>query len=92
MYSFLPEEFLGDAAVECLLGGEEREGAVAQIEAHLRAEQRAHAGPRAVALDGARVDDLADEGQVLLLVVLHGGLVGHVAVGSVDAVGGGHSY
>ena len=43
-----PEELLGDAAVEDLLGGQQGEGPVTERKPHLRPEQRHGPGPRPV--------------------------------------------
>mmetsp|Transcript_22294 Transcript_22294/g.53470 ORF Transcript_22294/g.53470 Transcript_22294/m.53470 type:complete len:264 (-) Transcript_22294:4-795(-) len=64
-----PEELLGDAAPEDALGRQQRER-LPQIEPQRAPELRDGAGARAVAFPHARRHDVADQVQVLVLLVL----------------------
>ena len=87
-----PEELLDDAAPEHALGRQQREQAPAEVEAHRAAEDRQRPRARAVAAGDPVVEDLADQGQILLLRVLQSGGVrgswGHAVGGSSLGEGG----
>ena len=59
-----PEELVDHRSHVQLLGGDERK-ALLKIEAHLMAEERERAGPRAVALPGSALAHAGEEIEIL---------------------------
>src|SRR5437899_2601586 len=65
-----PQQLVDDRLQVQLLGGEQRE-AVLEREAHLAAEHRERAGPGAVRLAGAALEQLLQQVEILLLAGIH---------------------
>src|SRR5207247_1840157 len=65
-----PQQLVDDRLQVQLLGGEQRE-AVLEREAHLAAEHRERAGPGAVRLAGAALEQLLQQVEILLLAGVH---------------------
>mmetsp|Transcript_3562 Transcript_3562/g.6823 ORF Transcript_3562/g.6823 Transcript_3562/m.6823 type:complete len:259 (-) Transcript_3562:153-929(-) len=68
-----PQQFFCNATPEHSLRGQQREAAVPQIKPHLGPEHREGAGPSAIPLLVARLNDAADQIQILclFLILLH---------------------